>query len=116
MTNKTHSVLYTGVTSDIETRVEQHRNGVGSVFTRKYRCHKLVYLEEYDDVTHAINREKQIKAGSRADKVALIRKTNPEWKDLSEAWRPSSGEVAASGRPREAPYDGEDYGGRPSSQ
>lgn len=97
MTNRTHSVLYTGVTTDITTRVEQHRNGEGGEFTRKYRCHKLVYLEEHQHVSVSIKREKQIKAGSREDKIALIKGMNPEWKDLSEAWS-SEDEIAASDR------------------
>ncbi len=116
MTNKAHSVLYTGVTTNIETRGEQHRAGLGSAFTRKYRCHKLVYFEEFEDIRLAIAREKQIKAGKREDKIALIKKMNPVWKDLSEAWRRSAEEIATSGRPEYTSQEGEVTGGRPSSQ
>ncbi len=115
MTNQTHSVLYTGVTTDIAARVEQHRAGEGSAFTRKYRCYKLVYLEEHEHVSVSVKREKQIKAGSREDKIALIKGMNPEWKDLAEAWR-SDSEIAASDRRHlDSPAnDGSDR--RPDSQ
>ena len=116
MTNKAHSVLYTGVTTNIETRVEQHRAGLGSAFTRKYKCHKLVYYEEFEDVRVAIAREKQIKAGKREDKLALIKKMNPEWRDLSEAWRRADEEIATSVRPEQSAHPNQDRVGGPSSQ
>lgn len=84
MTNKSHSVLYTGVTNDIKRRAYQHKMGSGGQFTRKYKITQLVYCEVGSDVIAAITREKQIKAGSRQDKVDLINNMNPDWKDLSE--------------------------------
>ena len=84
LTNKNHTVLYTGVTSDIHRRIREHREGRGSQFTRKYNADKLVYIEMTDDVSAAIAREKQIKAGSRQKKMALITDFNPAWRDLSE--------------------------------
>jgi len=84
MTNKSHSVLYTGVTNDINRRVYQHKMGIGGHFTRKYKVNQLVYCESCSDVIAAITREKQIKAGSRQNKVDLINRMNPDWKDLSE--------------------------------
>ena len=84
MTNTHNNVLYTGVTSDLARRVYQHKNGLGSVFTRKYNVHKLVYYEIGNDVTATIAREKQIKGGSRRKKLDLIHEMNPEWKDLYE--------------------------------
>jgi putative endonuclease len=86
MTNEWRNVLYTGVSNDLERRVWQHRNGVGSRFTRRYNCTRLVYLEWYADIRQAIAREAQIKAWSRAKKDALIANSNPEWRDLAESW------------------------------
>ncbi len=86
MTNRYNTVLYTGVTNNLLRRVWEHRNGRGSQFTSKYRVTKLVYFEETTDVRAAIAREKQIKAGSRAKKIALIESINPEWLDLAEDW------------------------------
>ncbi len=84
LTNKSNRVLYTGVTADLEKRLRRHREGGGSEFTKKYKTHKLVHVETFSDIRDAIAREKQIKAGSRAAKIALIERDNPEWRDLSE--------------------------------
>jgi predicted GIY-YIG superfamily endonuclease len=82
MANRRQGTLYTGVTSDLIQRVYQHKKGQVKGFTARYRCDRLVYFEMLDDMTNAILREKQIKAGSRAAKVALIEGVNPEWRDL----------------------------------
>ena len=74
----------TGVTNDLQRRVFEHKSGKGSVFTSKYRVTKLVYFEYGNDIEPAITREKQIKAGSRQDKINLINGMNPEWKDLMQ--------------------------------
>ncbi len=84
MTNSRHTVLYTGVTNDLQRRVLEHKNKTGSAFIKKFNVNKLVYYEYGDDVNIAIAREKQIKAGSRQDKIDLINGINPEWKDLHE--------------------------------
>src|SRR5574342_320930 len=84
MTNSRHTVLYTGVTNDLQRRIEEHKSGTGSAFTKKYNVNKLVFYESGDDINIAIAREKRIKAGSRKKKIDLINSTNPEWKDLSE--------------------------------
>ena len=84
MTNSRHSVLYTGVTSDLRGRVWQHTEKLVESFTRRYAVNQLVYYETCDDVFGAITREKQIKAGSRASKVALITAMNPEWRTLAK--------------------------------
>jgi putative endonuclease len=70
------------MTSDLRDRVHQHREKLVEGFTKRYNVWKLVYYEEGDDVLGVIEREKQIKAGSRADKIALIQKENPLWRDL----------------------------------
>lgn len=85
MTNARNTVLYTGVTNDLARRVYEHKNGLGSVFVKKYNVHKLVYYEVGDSIHSAIAREKQIKGGSRQKKIDLIVRLNPEWKDLYEA-------------------------------
>jgi putative endonuclease len=84
MTNVHNTVLYTGVTNNLQRRVLEHRSGKGGMFTKKYNVHKLVYFECGDDVKIAIFREKQIKAGSRKKKLELVNNFNPEWKDLFE--------------------------------
>ena len=87
LTNSRHTVLYTGVTNDLARRILEHKSKIGSAFTKRYNVEQLVYLECGDDINIAITREKQIKAGSRQDKIELINSMNPEWKDLSkEFW------------------------------
>jgi len=82
MTNKRNGILYTGVTNNLKRRVEEHKSMRGSYFTIKYKLKLLVYYEVYSDPTNAIQREKQIKAGSRQKKITLIEATNPQWTDL----------------------------------
>ena len=74
--------LYTGVTNDLTRRVCEHKEGKGSVFTAKYKCHKLVYFEEFGIVEQALEREKYIKKLSRANKENLIESMNPDRVDL----------------------------------
>jgi putative endonuclease len=84
-TNKTHSVLYTGVTSDIIGRIWEHKNkAYPNSFTAKYGCDKLVYYLFYSHIKEAISAEKSIKATNRNAKIKLINGLNPEWKDLYE--------------------------------
>ena len=82
MTNKRNTVLYTGITNNLKRRVFEHKSGQGGRFTSKYKINKLVYFEVFDDPENAILREKQIKAGSRKKKIALIEEFNPAWRDL----------------------------------
>jgi putative endonuclease len=83
LTNKNHTVLYTGVTNDLIRRVYEHKNHLDlNSFTAKYKVMKLVYFEETSDVTAAIEREKQIKSWSRNRKTNLIFEKNPHWVDL----------------------------------
>jgi len=86
MANKNNTVIYVGVTSDLIKRVYQHKTKAFKGFTSKYNCDKLVYFEEFNDITQAIAREKQIKAGNRKRKEQLIKSINPDWKDLSIGW------------------------------
>lgn len=81
MTNKARTVLYIGVTNNLARRWWEHSNGMIEGFTQKYRCHDLIYYEEYDSIVQAIAREKQLKSITRAKKEALINSVNPEWKD-----------------------------------
>ena len=84
MANKRNGTLYTGVTSNLGQRVWQHREGVADGFTKRYGCKLLVWYEMHDTMESAILREKQIKAGSRAKKLAQIEALNPDWLDLFE--------------------------------
>ena len=77
-------VLYTGVTSGLERRVGQHKQGLCDGFTKEYEVKRLVYFEGFGDVRNAISREKQIKRWRREKKLALIRRMNPKFRDLSE--------------------------------
>ena len=83
LTNKNHTVLYTGVTSDLIRRVYEHKNNADpNSFTAKYKVHKLVYFEETSDVKSVIEREKQIKSWKRENKISLIMESNPRFFDL----------------------------------
>ena len=82
ITNYNNTVLYTGVTGELIGRVWHHKNKSVSSFSSKYNLNKLVYFEIFENVSDAIVREKQIKGGSRKNKIKLIEKENPEWKDL----------------------------------
>ena len=82
LTNKINTVLYTGVTGDIIKRVWQHKRKMIDGFTKRYNVNKLVYFEEFRYIQDAIDREKQIKSGSRKKKLDLINRLNPEWRDL----------------------------------
>jgi putative endonuclease len=85
MTNENDTTLYSGVTSDLKTRVYQHKNNLfPESFTSRYKLYKLVYYEGFHRIEDAIAREKQIKSGSRKKKDALINTMNPEWKDIFE--------------------------------
>ena len=90
LTNKTHRVLYTGVTADLRNRLRVHRQGLKAwSFTDRYNVLKLVYYEWHPTMPAAIAREKQIKGGSRADKLRLIRGKNPDWRELGLIIQPA---------------------------
>jgi putative endonuclease len=82
LTNHKDGRLYIGVTSDLAQRIYDHRRGMGSEFTRRYRLHRLVYVEAHATMPLAIAREKRLKAWNRAWKVRLINHDNPNWEDL----------------------------------
>jgi len=83
LTNKNNTSLYTGVTSNLINRLIEHKDKkYARSFSAKYNLDKLVYYEIFDSISSAIEREKQIKAGSRAKKIRLIESNNPTWKDL----------------------------------
>ncbi|MCB1650942.1 MAG: GIY-YIG nuclease family protein [Alphaproteobacteria bacterium] len=84
LTTRKNTVLYTGVTNDLMRRVWEHKEGLVKGFTKKYSVNKLVYVEEYQSVEEAIQREKCIKRWKRDWKIDLIEKQNPEWVDLYE--------------------------------
>ena len=84
MANQRDGTLYTGVTANLSRRAFEHREGAVEGFTKKYGCKRLVWYEPCERMDEAIAREKQIKGGSRARKLALIESFNPDWKDLYE--------------------------------
>lgn len=85
ITNKNNTTLYTGVTSNLPKRIQEHKEKLHlQSFSSKYNLHKLVYWESFQEIGDAIFREKQIKAGSRQQKLHLIESINLEWKDLTE--------------------------------
>ncbi len=84
MASNRNGTLYTGVTSNLIQRVWQHREGIVPGFTEKYGCKILVWYEAHNEMIYAIEREKQIKGGSRKKKLKLIETLNPNWRDLYE--------------------------------
>jgi putative endonuclease len=82
LANRRQGALYVGVTSKLAERVFQHPEGHTPGFASRYGCNRLVFYEMHERMDEAIAREKQIKGGSRAKKIALIETMNPEWKDL----------------------------------
>ena len=84
LTNQTKTVLYTGVTNDLERRIHEHKSGQIDGFTKRYNVNSLVYYETTSDVNSAIFREKQIKNLVRRKKEALINAFNPKWEDLTD--------------------------------
>ena len=82
LASKKGGTLYVGVTSDLAKRVFEHQNNIGSNFTAKYGCKRLVWFEGYDQMERAITREKTIKKWPRAWKINAIEETNPDWNDL----------------------------------
>ena len=85
LANKNNTTLYVGVTSNLLQRIERHKTEFyPKSFSARYNVNKLVYYEAFQDIRAAIAREKQLKAGSRTKKIALIEKENPDWEDLTE--------------------------------
>jgi len=82
LTNSRNGSLYTGVTSNLQKRVWEHKNNFIDGFSKQYSTHMLVYYETHDTMINAITREKQIKDWKRAWKIRLIEKVNPYWRDL----------------------------------
>ena len=82
LASKPRATLYIGVTNALIRRIEEHRAGIGSAFTREYKVHTLVWYEEFGDPGTAIQREKTLKHYVRAWKINLIERTNPHWDDL----------------------------------
>lgn len=76
-------VLYVGVTNDLERRVWEHKHKLADGFTKKYNCTKLAWFEQFREIRDAIACEKRIKGWLRVRKIALIERTNPNWRDLS---------------------------------
>ena len=84
--NKSRTTLYIGMTNDLERRMLEHREGRIQGFSERYNTKYLMYCEEFDVITKAIEREKQLKKWKRAWKDELITSENPLWQDISAAW------------------------------
>ncbi len=84
LANKSNTVIYIGVTNDLERRVNEHKSEEIKGFTKRYKVNKLVYFEEFTEINEAISREKQLKNWIREKKNRLIETMNPEWSDLTE--------------------------------
>ena len=84
MTSSRNGTLYIGVTSDLITRVWQHKNNVVEDFTKKYEAHQLVWYEPHGNMESALSREKALKKWNRIWKLRLIEQFNPDWQDLYE--------------------------------
>ncbi|MHB1233605.1 MAG: GIY-YIG nuclease family protein [Burkholderiales bacterium] len=82
LASQRNGTLYIGVTSDLIKRIWEHKNDLVEGFTQKYKVHQLVYFEQHQDMLTAITREKQLKKWNRDWKLALIEKSNPDWRDL----------------------------------
>ncbi|MGB3472381.1 MAG: GIY-YIG nuclease family protein [Erythrobacter sp.] len=85
LTNRKDGVLYIGVTSDLAGRIEQHRLGKASSFTRKYNCHDLIWFEWFEDLNDAQRAEKRMKKWNREWKIKRIEARNPAWGDLTNS-------------------------------
>jgi putative endonuclease len=87
ITNQKRGTLYIGVTSDLERRIYEHREGITPGFAWKYGCTRLVWYEDHSDISAAIQREKSLKRWYRQWKIELIESANPDWRDLYyELW------------------------------
>ncbi|MBL4675096.1 MAG: GIY-YIG nuclease family protein [Mucilaginibacter sp.] len=86
LTNRDKSVLYVGVTNDLDSRLQQHRENASksNSFTGKYHCYYLIHYEHFTHIDHAIEREKEIKKWRREKKISLINSNNPNWKFLNK--------------------------------
>ena len=82
LSNRRNGTLYIGVTSNLAARVWQHKSGCVDGFTKKHKLDNLIWFEAHENMMDAINREKQLKGGSRAKKISLIESMNPYWRDL----------------------------------
>ena len=108
MCSKSRRALYTGVCAGLHKRVFEHKNGLIEGFTKKYECHRLVYFETFTYVGQAIKREEEIKGWRREKKDALVETINPQWKDLSDGWYPTT--LKAPQGPSESPLRGDPSG------
>ena len=84
LASKRNGTLYTGVTSHLVQRLEQHKSGMVDGFSKRYGVHFLVWYEEHDTMLSAIAREKQIKKWNRSWKLRLIEEVNPEWRNMAD--------------------------------
>ena len=82
LTSYNGNAMYIGITNDLQRRINEHKSDLIPGFTKRYRIHKLVYYERFDDPRTAIEREKQLKKWSRAKKNQLVETANPDWEEV----------------------------------
>jgi putative endonuclease len=85
LTNKNHTVLYTGVTANLKKRIWEHKQKMVAGFSKRYNLTQLIFAEEHPNIVSAIQREKQIKGWLRRKKIELVNSLNPEWKELYDS-------------------------------
>ncbi|HEX2327142.1 MAG TPA: GIY-YIG nuclease family protein [Candidatus Angelobacter sp.] len=88
MGSASRRALYAGACASLYERVWQHKNDQGGYFTSKYKCHRLVYYQQFENIQSAFDREDQIKGWRREKKDRLVETMNPGWKDLAADWYP----------------------------
>jgi putative endonuclease len=103
MANRYRGGTYVGVTADLLRRVQQHREGTGSIHVADFNKTKLVYAERHEEIEPAIAREKLVKKWRREWKFALIEADNPEWNDLWEEWFPADGVLKSGADKKPSP-------------
>lgn len=86
LASKCNGTLYIGITNNLERRIYEQKNNLVKGFTQKYHVHLLVYVEETNSITEALQREKQLKKWNRSWKLGLTEKANPYWEDLAKDW------------------------------
>jgi putative endonuclease len=84
LASKRNGTLYVGVANDLARRLSEHKAKLVTGFTRKYEVDQLVYLEAFDSILEAREREHSLKRWRRASKITLIEKLNPDWRDLTD--------------------------------
>jgi len=93
LASQRNGTLYVGFTDDILKRIEEHKNFKYDGFTKRFKVTNLVYFEKHIYLDEAMKREKQLKKWDRSWKIELIKRTNPEWNDLSLGFKKNLSDI-----------------------